>query len=268
LLVRSQRRSIVTKPPQQFNGFEVQKNSMQNSLKSIVRALAVVCAGAFLAIVAPRQAAAGTIVHFDTNMGDFDVELFDSAAPITVNNFLNLLTAGRYNDTIVHRSVPGFVIQGGGFDAAAAAAISNFGSIPLEYSLPNTRGTIAMARTSNPNSATSQWFINTGNNALALAPGGSDVNGYAVFGQVLGNGMDVVDAINNLPKFAFNPPFNEIPLINYTQNDFSQGVNGLPHAVVVNSITIVPEPASLAIAGLGAIGIVGMALKSRRRPQL
>jgi peptidyl-prolyl cis-trans isomerase A (cyclophilin A) len=218
-----------------------------------------------MAFAAPRQAAAGTIVHFDTNMGDFDVELFDSVTPITVNNFLNLLTAGRYNNTIVHRSVSNFVVQGGGFDSAAAAGISNFGSIPLEYSVPNTRGTIAMARTSSPNSATSQWFINTGNNAQVLAPGGSDVNGYAAFGQVLGNGMDVVDAINDLPTFAFNVPFNQIPLINYTQNDFNQGVNGLPHAVVVNSITVVPEPTTLVLAGGGGVTVAAYRRKARRR---
>jgi peptidyl-prolyl cis-trans isomerase A (cyclophilin A) len=142
------------------------------------------------------------------------------------------------------------------------------GTIPLEYSLPNTRGTIAMARTSNPNSANSQWFINTGDNALALAPGGSDANGYAVFGQVLGNGMDVVDAINALPRFAYAAPFGEIPLIGFTQSDFNQSVDPLPHTVAINSITIVPEPASLALAGVGVVGLVGMALKSRRRPPL
>jgi cyclophilin family peptidyl-prolyl cis-trans isomerase len=245
---------------------------MQNSATSLVRVLGVVCVGALLTIAAPRQAAAGTIVHFDTNMGDFDVELFDSAAPVTVANFLNNLLDGFYSNTMVHRSVSNFVIQGGGYSAADASLIPNNGTIPLEYSLPNERGTLAMARTAAENSGNSQWFINTVDNTTTLGPRADNPNtitnefsaGYAVFGRVLGDGMNVVDAIAALPKFPYNTPFSELPLINYTMTQYNTGVDPFPHLVVVNNISIVPEPATLALAAIGAVSLIVFNRKTPR----
>jgi cyclophilin family peptidyl-prolyl cis-trans isomerase len=208
---------------------------------------------------APAQA--NTIVRFDTNMGSFDVELFDAVVPTTVNNFLNYVTSGRYDGTLVHRStaVPdsGFgVIQGGGYTPTGFPThIATDAPIPLEYQLPNARGTISMARTANPNSATSEWFINTTDNSTLL--GQANGGGYAVFGQVLGNGMDVVDAINTLPKASFFPHSN-VPYL--PPGPLDPPTNG----VVVSSITVVPEPSTLVLAG-SALAAVVFLLRRRRR---
>lgn len=251
---------------------------MQNSFASLARVLSVVLACGWLGAAPPTQVSAGTIVRFDTNMGMFDVELYDSVAPITVTNFLVNIADGLYFDTIVHRTVNNFVIQGGGFN-------ENFGPIqtnppiPLEYSLPNQRGTLAMARRGDANSANSQWFINTVDNSTSLAPRLDDPNtplinehsnGYAVFGRVLGDGMEVVDAIAALARYnmtigMLNPAMGELPLINYTLADYNNRVDPTPHTVLVNSITVVPEPASLALAGFGVVAFAVAARKSRRR---
>ena len=101
-----------------------------------------------------------------------------------------------------------------------------------------------MARTSDPNSATSQWFINTADNSQSLGP--SNGGGYAVFGQVIGNGMDVVNAIAALPNFQFQSPFSNLPLQNYTQADYNNDVQvQTSNLVVINSVTVVPEASTL-----------------------
>jgi cyclophilin family peptidyl-prolyl cis-trans isomerase len=216
--------------------------------------LSLVCAMTLAA-----SATAGTIVHFDTNLGNFDVELYDSAAPTTVSNFLSYVTSGAYNDTIIHRSALNFVIQGGGYGKNFAPIATN-PAIPLEYSLPNERGTLAMARTSLPNTATSQWFVNTVDNSAGLGPGGYSADGYAVFGHVLGSGMDVVDAIAALPRYNAGSPFNELPLQNYASPNMVTDAN----KVIVNSVTVVPEPASLALGFAGSVGLV-VAWRLRRK---
>lgn len=145
----------------------------------------------------------GQVVQFDTDFGKFNVELNATAAPVTVTNFLSYVNAGSYTNSFFHRSVPGFVIQGGGFAVNATPQIYSIPTsapIALESSLANVRGTIAMARTDTPNSATSQWFFNTVDNSQMLQPGTS--GGYAVFGRVLGSGMSVVDAIAVLPVYS------------------------------------------------------------------
>ena len=132
-------------------------------------------------------------VKLQTSMGDIVIELNEKAAPVTVKNFLDYVQAGFYNGTIFHRVINGFMIQGGGFEAnmqrkGTKAPIVNEASNGLK----NDRGTIAMARTNNPNSATSQFFINlVGNNNLDYSPKSP---GYAVFGKVV-DGLEVVDAI-------------------------------------------------------------------------
>src|SRR5262249_55003070 len=108
-----------------------------------------------------------SVVRFDTTLGQFDVELFNSTAPITVANFLNYVATGRYQDSLIHRSVPGFVIQGGGYYVSDdgvgthVTPVPTFPPIVNEFGLHNVRGTLAMAKLpSNPNSATGQWFLN------------------------------------------------------------------------------------------------------------
>ena len=132
-------------------------------------------------------------VKLQTSMGDIVIELNEKAAPVTVKNFLDYVRSGYYNGTIFHRVINGFMIQGGGLEAnmqkkGTKAPIVNEASNGLK----NDRGTIAMARTNNPNSATSQFFINlVNNNNLDYSPKSP---GYAVFGKVV-DGLEVVDAI-------------------------------------------------------------------------
>jgi len=127
-------------------------------------------------------------------MGDIVLELAADKAPQSVNNFLQYVRDKHYDGTVFHRVIDGFMIQGGGFTADMNQKPTR-DPIPLEArnGLKNDRGTIAMARTGNPNSATSQFFINVVNNSMLNAPS-PDGYGYAVFGRVV-SGMDVVDKI-------------------------------------------------------------------------
>ncbi len=133
------------------------------------------------------------MVIFSTSMGDITIELLSEEAPITAKNFLDYVDAGFFDGTIFHRVIPGFVIQGGGFTAdmnqkETRAPIKN----EADNGVKNSRGTLSMARTSDINSATSQFFINLKDNEF-LDHGTRDF-GYAVFGKVV-EGMDVVDKI-------------------------------------------------------------------------
>lgn len=140
---------------------------------------------------------ANTQMQIKTNLGNIEIELYNKQAPISAKNFEKYVKSKFYNDTIFHRVIPGFMIQGGGFDSKmnekpTQPAIKNEASNGLK----NTRGTLAMARTNDPNSATSQFFINVADNtSLNKAPMNP---GYAVFGKVT-KGMDVVDKIVKTP---------------------------------------------------------------------
>jgi len=134
------------------------------------------------------------VVKLETSKGDILIELNSKAAPITVKNFLTYVDEGFYNKTIFHRVIPGFMIQGGGFTADMERKkthdpIAN----EAKNGLSNARGTIAMARTNDPDSATCQFFINHADNT-PLDYGGVSGAGYAVFGKTI-EGIDVVDAI-------------------------------------------------------------------------
>jgi peptidyl-prolyl cis-trans isomerase A (cyclophilin A) len=196
-----------------------------------------------------QPAQAGTLITISTNMGDIKVDLFNDVVNGTVNNLLTLTDAGRYTNTLIHRSpAQDFVIQGGGFAASNYAAIPNNGTIPLQYQIKNTRGTIAMARGGAPNTATSQWFINTIDNSTGLGPGGFSADGYTVFGWVV-SGMDVVDAIEDLPTYNMAgstrtnvSAMNEMPLRNYTQANYNANVPITDtHKVIVNGISRVED---------------------------
>jgi peptidyl-prolyl cis-trans isomerase A (cyclophilin A) len=136
-------------------------------------------------------------VRLNTSAGDIVLELYPDKAPRTVENFLQYVQDKHYDGTVFHRVIDGFMIQGGGFTADMTQKATR-GPIPLEAQngLKNDRGTIAMARTSNPNSATAQFFINLVNNDGLNAPR-PDGHGYAVFGKVVG-GMETVDAIRKV----------------------------------------------------------------------
>jgi peptidyl-prolyl cis-trans isomerase A (cyclophilin A) len=161
--------------------------------------------------------ALATNVRLQTSLGNVDIELYDTAAPLTVANFLGYMNKGAYNNTFIHRSVAGFVIQGGGYtyDGATNAVAKVVAGAPVvnEYdaSRSNLRGTIAMAKLgNNPNSATTEWFINLADNAANLD---TQNGGFTVFGKVTGNGMNVIDAIANLPIANAGGAFTQIPVV-------------------------------------------------------
>jgi len=179
--------------------------------------------------------ASATNVLVETPLGNFEIELFDADAPRTVENFLNYVNDGDYEQSFVHRSIEGFVIQGGGFNF-----FDELGEVPEdppianEFNLSNLRGTIAMAKLGgDPDSATNEWFINLDDNSANL-----DVQngGFTVFGQVVGNGMDIVDAIAELPIINVPGIFTTLPVI-----DFTGGVIEAENLVFTN-MQVLPEP--------------------------
>ena len=247
-----------------------------------------------LGLVLPSaQAEAGVpidgrpIARFETDLGSFEVELCAEDMPRTVANFIEYERNGAFDGSVIHRNAetqeqiedpenPGefiivtrpFVIQGGGFflfDPTPPGQIISFSSVapfePIDDEAggcsdnpSNLRGTIAMAK-SGPDTATSQWFINLGDNSVLDDPQRPD-GGFAPFGRVLGDGMDVVDAIAALDTppdlgFALGSPFAEIPL---------RGLSfpsTLPDVRVANTVTV-PEP------GAGALGLAALAALAAR----
>jgi cyclophilin family peptidyl-prolyl cis-trans isomerase len=150
-----------------------------------------------------------------TPLGDIEIELLEQAAPKTVANFLNYIESGRYNKSFIHRSIPGFIIQGGGFyfEDGTAFSITTFEPVENEFEVSNTRGTVAMAkREAQPDSATSQWFINVGDNSANLD---GQNGGFTVFARVVGDGMAIVDAISQLPRVNAGGAFTDLPVIDY-----------------------------------------------------
>lgn len=172
-------------------------------------------------------ALAGTQVRINTNLGPITLELADDKAPKTVANFLAYAREGFYDGTIFHRVIDGFMIQGGGFTAdfkqkPTHAPVAN----EADNGLKNQRGAIAMARTSDPQSATAQFFINVNDNPnLDYRSSTPQGWGYAVFGKVTG-GMDIVDKIRQTPTGRGGPggQFSDVPAT----------------PVVIESVTILP----------------------------
>ena len=149
-------------------------------------------------------------VKLATSSGDIVIELDAAKAPKSVDNFLQYVKAGHYNGTVFHRVISNFMIQGGGMTADMKEKATG-APIPLESKngLGNARGTVAMARTNDPNSATSQFFINVKDNDRLNAANAPDGNGYAVFGKVV-SGMDVVDRIRDVPTGS-KGPYSDVP---------------------------------------------------------
>lgn len=191
----------------------------------------------------------GTVVQFDTVMGKVNVELLASDAPKSVANFINYLADGSYTNSLVHRSAAldgasgNRIIQGGGYVTSGTNinAITRKAAITLEYKLANARGTLAMARTSEANSATSEWFFNVDDNTSVL--GASNNGGYAVFGRLIGNGMSVVDAIAALTKYTVSTTLNSMPLRNMQTGQTEVLVGNL---IIVNKISVIPVHPSVA----------------------
>jgi len=150
-------------------------------------------------LLGASAAAQAQKVKLATSAGDIVIELDKAKAPKSVANFVQYVKDGHYNGTVFHRVIPTFMIQGGGMTADMTEKPTR-DPIPLESKngLSNLRGSIAMARTNDPNSATSQFFINVQDNPRLDAANARDGNGYAVFGKVI-SGMDVVDKIRAVP---------------------------------------------------------------------
>jgi len=148
---------------------------------------------------------------FKTNLGSFKIDLDKENAPITAKNFLDYVNSGFFNGTIFHRVINGFMIQGGGFTPDMKQKETN---APIKNesnnSLKNESYTVAMARTSIPDSATSQFFINVANNDFLNHPG-QDGYGYCVFGKVI-EGMDTIDKIKNVATGNHPSGHQDVPL--------------------------------------------------------
>jgi peptidyl-prolyl cis-trans isomerase A (cyclophilin A) len=232
---------------------------------SVRRALSVAVA-AFLAWSAAMDSArAGTVLRFHTVMGNFDVQLFDAQMPRTVSNFLHYVNTSKYDGSVVHRNsdtadpvLRDFVIQGGGYflhdpvPPATTISFSNVATIAPILDEPgggiagpsNVRGTIAMAK-SGKNTATSQWFINQGNNSFLDNPLRTD-GGFSAFGMVLGDGMTVVDVIGDLPLpsdfgFSIGSPFNDLPLRNFSGDSIDD--IRVANTVTVTDVRVLNLPA-------------------------
>lgn len=175
-----------------------------------------------------------TIVQIQTSYGNIEINLFDESTPKTVDNFISYIDDNAYDNTIVHRSIKGFISQAGGFyfdanntllDVVESANIIN------EPVYSNVYGTIAMAKLGgNPNSATSQWFINLADNSANLD---NQNGGFTVFGQVTEAGMIVIESIADLPTYNFGGAYASIPL----QNNDSHSITA-DNAVIIDTIAI------------------------------
>ncbi|MDP5033178.1 peptidylprolyl isomerase [Paraglaciecola sp.] len=185
-----------------------------------------------------------TVVEIRTSLGNVQVNLFDNTTPQTVSNFLSYVNSGAYANNVVHRVEPGFVVQAGGFSYTGDFPLDNVATgtpAQNEPKLSNVRGTIAMAKQGgNVNSATSQWFFNLDNNSANL-----DVQngGFTVFGQVLGDGMQIVDAIAALNRFNLGGAATSMPLRNYTSADADNEVEITEANLVLISDVVVIDPA-------------------------
>lgn len=178
-----------------------------------------------------------TIVEFDVTISNevkkVKVNLFDETTPITVSNFLKYVNDGRYTDTVIHRAIDGFIVQGGGFtfeNELPLTAVDADSAIQNEPVWSNVKGTIAMAKIgSQVDSATNQWFFNLENNSANLD---LQNGGFTVFGQVI-EGMESIESITSL-SFC-----GEIPMPDYSQDHCSNGdLPGVENFVTINQITI------------------------------
>ena len=191
---------------------------------SFSRRAAALLLGACLA--APAWAADAPQVKFATSAGDIVIEVYPDKAPKTVDNFLQYVRDKHYDGTVFHRVINDFMIQGGGMDRnmtqkSTRAPVAHEGRDAYAKGLKNELGTVAMARTADPNSATAQFFINVADNTRTLDPPGPNAPGYTVFGRVV-SGMDVVNKIKGV-QTARSGMHGDVPVV----------------PVVINSATLV-----------------------------
>lgn len=191
---------------------------------------------------------AGTLLNFDTALGSYQVDLFDTVAPQTVTNFLHYVNTGEFTNTIIHRAATtqvsqgvfeSFVVQGGGYAMSQWQSpstttfpqhIPTIASPPNEFHLTNALGTIAMAKGQDPNSATSEWFVNMRNNSFL----DTQNSGFTVFGWVMGTGMNVLKNVEALPKTT----------VNFLQQQFEDVPQNGAGFLNLNGVTVVKTHAS------------------------
>jgi peptidyl-prolyl cis-trans isomerase A (cyclophilin A) len=175
-----------------------------------------------------------TIVEFETSQGNFKINLHDETTPKTVENFLKYINDGDYNNTVVHRLVPDFIVQAGGYSFEGNFPLTAISTDPAVINEPiysNVRGTVAMAKVGgNANSATSQWFINYKDNSANLD---AQNGGFTVFGEII-EGMDVLDSLTSLTLCQ------EIPMPDYTNSQCADSsfVPGVENFVTISSVNI------------------------------
>ncbi len=213
---------------------------------------------AILGLLFAFQTAPAQTVRFATSLGNIDVKLMPDVAPATVQNFLSYMNRGLYNSSFFHRSVAGFIIQGGGyrFTNNNVSEIPSDPPVRNEYKVSNTRGTLAMAKLGNdPNSATNQWFFNLANNSSNLD---NQNGGFTVFGQVVdAAGLAVMDRIAAVPlsPVPLGSPFDQLPLQNY-----HGGTITASNLVMVNSIKVLDDNPAITQSGvISASGFGGFA---------
>jgi len=189
------------------------------------------------------------LVRFNTDLGVIDVVLLQNVAPLNVANFLTYVNSGAYDASFIHRSVPNFVIQGGGFKFVSGKNVPIPANAPVmnEFHVSNTRGTLAMAKVAgDPNSATNQWFFNE-SDANAGPPASLDTQngGFTVFGKIINStGLTTMDTIAAVHiNHDFSSPFDSIPLLNYTDGSGA----AIHNANLVNVIWIKVVPQIVAV---------------------
>ena len=199
------------------------------------------------------MAQANPVACFTSNMGQFCIELFETQTPVTTANFLQYIHSDAYKNGILHRSMPGFVIQGGGFKIVNGASgdslvpVNTFSPIVNEFKISNTRGTVAMAKLPDkPNSATSQWFVNLADNSANLD---HQNGGFTVFGRVIFDGMAVFDAIEKLPVRNLGGNLTNAPL-----KDFDGSHAALSNLVKIDGVEVTDA------TGIFSSGILSLAV--------
>lgn len=227
-----------------------------------------------------NSAGAGTLVQFRTVFGDMEVELYDQDKPVTVQNFLNYIKSGRYENEFAHRLIPGFVLQGGGFTITNRGT-TNWTTVPIATDPPitnefntgkfysNVFGTIAMAKTSDPNSATSQFFFNLADNSASL-DNTNNSGGFTVFGHVIA-GTNVLNVFNHFQNWT-NPwvtipqstnlvlyqyyaaPFDTLPLLYPNVTD----TNLVFMDISLMQVAIQPVPGGQQISWNSATGLTNI----------
>jgi peptidyl-prolyl cis-trans isomerase A (cyclophilin A) len=203
-----------------------------------------------------------------TSLGDFEIELCRTDNQVTVDNFISYIEDGSYTDSgFIHRSlrIPADgidIVQGGGWTVAPGPAVERVEAktpIPLNSKLPNLRGTLAMARTSAPDSATSQWFLNVEDNPSLDPINDNPKTGYTVFGQVI-SGMATVDAMAAVPTYDMGGVFADLPLDGFTD----PLANPLPHMIYVTDFVWLPEPGSALQTAAVLLSLAALARRRRR----